>query len=430
MYDLIDKHQRASDLSLAINKFTNVENINLLTNLENFERLQNNTIIQYQNEMDYIIPCDKEKLLGQELYFDLNILLKKILAINNNYIDKNLFKLKVELNLDENIITIKEKLLLIAQSYVHKRMNKANSKDKNPIHKTIRLHRELLPNLSKIALIENSINSYMLRDMLMYISREFSNLISEESIHKKSDIVKLLNINTDIKDDEVSIIKKEIYDISLKIKRMKVILQKYDLENIGIIKNKLYISWNWQYQNHNIGQIVDVSDNQNIEVNISYCGLFVDTKNNLVNTEFLYQKLNNIQIYKVNLYILQKIHIFFTTLCTNEDINQYENKIILDNVNLKDESTNNFDCEIIEKKESISRKLHVTTKKLKSFIESIGFIEVSRSGSHIKYRNSKLNKTCTFANKKDTFVYKMGSLKKILKDYNQTYKDLELFIGK
>jgi len=74
------------------------------------------------------------------------------------------------------------------------------------------------------------------------------------------------------------------------------------------------------------------------------------------------------------------------------------------------------------------RKLQVTTKKLKSFINSIGFIEVSRKGSHIKYRHRMRNKTCTFANKKDTYIYKIGSLKKILRDYDKTIDDLERFL--
>ncbi len=84
---------------------------------------------------------------------------------------------------------------------------------------------------------------------------------------------------------------------------------------------------------------------------------------------------------------------------------------------------------IINQNKCSFRKLHITTKKLKSFILSRGFIEISRTGSHIKYRNLNRNKTCTFANKKDTYSYKIGTLKKILKDYNETLDSLEIFIN-
>jgi predicted RNA binding protein YcfA (HicA-like mRNA interferase family) len=73
------------------------------------------------------------------------------------------------------------------------------------------------------------------------------------------------------------------------------------------------------------------------------------------------------------------------------------------------------------------RKLHVTTKKLKYFISSIGFNEISRTGSHIKYRNKNSNKTCTFANKKDSHTYKIGTLKKILKDYDESLENIRQF---
>ena len=74
----------------------------------------------------------------------------------------------------------------------------------------------------------------------------------------------------------------------------------------------------------------------------------------------------------------------------------------------------------------LKNRPQVTAKKFKKFLNFLGYHKVSQKGSHIKYK--KHNYTYTYANKPNTYIYKKGSLMKMLKDINVSLEELFDFL--
>ena len=71
-------------------------------------------------------------------------------------------------------------------------------------------------------------------------------------------------------------------------------------------------------------------------------------------------------------------------------------------------------------------KYHVTVRKFQQFLKKLGFKKKRQKGSHVIYDNGVCSHVFTI--QANTHTYSQGHLKKLLKDFCLTLRDLKNFL--
>lgn len=338
MYDLLQLKAQEEELKYAKERKESLLDFN---KLDKIKLELDEQIIVLQSSLDYKIPEDKRKILGDVLYNEFSYYLNMIIEMNNKNISKNIFDVRVTLNLDKDVIYIKDKLVDIAKKYCKNRINKPNSKDKTNFDKCIRLTLEIAPFILTLLTSKNNLNMFFLEDMLNYITwcfadRLMGGSINTASIEKKT-LYKLINQSKDIEQllfdvgykiinniDEIKIELQNLCDLMIEMK--KYILYE-DSISISVLNTKLEVSWCWEFTNNYIGKLIIEGSNSVINVNSK--GYLICESDSIYNIQNIYDDLKDVKYFQINLLILRTVYECMFSLFEKIDVNAFENEILL-----------------------------------------------------------------------------------------------------
>lgn len=339
-----------------------------------------NKLVKFQSKEIFKLPQDKAKILGKNDWKEFNRLLLCMCDINNKHTGDKIFDVKIELNLNMEVIKIKNNLMQIMQSYCMSRVKKTNSKDKNKEEKYNRLLHELLPIIVRIILTV-SLGKFFLEEIFYRVKFLFQEQImetyndSQDKLKISPKIMSLINeYQNKLKEmvNKIIGIKQTIYD------------KEYDKFEIG---NQLQAKWHWESLEHNVGRIDIYNANNKImsKYYINYKGILTDKNNSLI-----YYDVFDIEFYNINLDVLSRVWKHLHSFYTVSDRNQLENKIILDNENKKIAIVNNqLEENITTKPSRTTLKQYNITKntiwnKFSKTIEYLGAVIKQGKGDDIK----------------------------------------------
>jgi predicted RNA binding protein YcfA (HicA-like mRNA interferase family) len=411
MYDELEKHYDKKFLEAF-------KNNNLGSNDKIFEILNKNIVYQEQDLCN--ILKDTKKILSNSLYNNFILLFESIIEINNRFIGKNITYISLKLNDNSEFIDIKDQLILLTKEYCNNRIKKQNNRDKNNLFKVLRIALEVTSTFKLFISVKESINILFFKDIFKFIPHYLTNKLILQDTYENSKINKLYNMLSIRSNRNINLneLKEQVKKLSTNIRNMKKYFLDKDINKIEIMENKYYLNFNWLITDNNILSLhID-----SISLHIDHKGYLIDKINYI---EYIYEDYKHKEHLQLNLFILEKINSYLKDIFNQEEINHLENKLVLKSIE-EDEENDIFIEDKVESKPKPKNKnnIQITTKRLKEYIKSIGYIKISRKGSHIKYRNKKLSNTCTFVDKKDTYIYKKGSIIKILNQYNKTLSDI------
>ena len=323
---------------------------------------------QYIKEQTFtrnLIPSEKIKILGKKLFDELILLIEEVYAYNNKYIDQKYLEITILLNTDKQALYIKKELMKVMEEYCNLRISKHNSKDKNEFEKYLRISGELLPIIGNLVYHENSLNSFFLLDVfkfsINYLSENILGLkenftkskkVIEQKKLKETDSIEIKRnksisklINNDSAVEQILYL--DGYDTNnypsniIKLKESLQILvddiiemkpfifkdtTKETYSSIKINKN-LSVKWFWKFQDNNIGSISGVINHTymltSINVNINDIGLLTEPNDKFLTTEKIFNQLENIKLFQINLLILEYIHDYLFSLYEQIDTNNF-----------------------------------------------------------------------------------------------------------
>jgi predicted RNA binding protein YcfA (HicA-like mRNA interferase family) len=398
------------------------KNNNLGSNDKIFEILNKNIVHQEQDLCN--ILKDTKKILTNNLYNDFISLFESIIEMNNRFVGKNINDTGIKLNDNGEFIYIKDQLILLTKEYCDNRIKKQNNRDKNNLFKTLRIALEVTSTFTLFTSVKESINLLFFKDIFIFIPHYLKNKLILQDSYENNKIYKLynmLNISSNGNMD-LNELKEQVKNLSANIRNMKKHFLDKDINKIVIMENKYYLKFNWLFtDNYILSLHID-----NISLHVDHKGYLIDKINYI---EYIYEDYKHNEHLQLNLFILEKINSHLKDIFNQEKINHLENELALKSFEENKKNDILIEDKIENKPKSKSKSksknnIQITAKRLKEYIKSIGYIEISRTGSHIKYRNEELSNTCTFADKKDTYIYKRGSLKIILKQYNKILSDI------
>jgi hypothetical protein len=295
-------------------------------------------IIEHQEDLDESILKDKQRLLGKELYDEFVFLLKQIIETNNKYVGQKVFDVIVKVNTNQEIISLREELLKTIEIYCKKRINKANSKDKNLNDKALRLMSELLPNLVIFMGKSYTLNAYLLSESLRYIYLFFQEnifgIVLNKEYYSNELEFGIITFYKCLKQEEhqnsidIKDVKKKLTSLSENILKMKdYFLDKQLLPfELKCNNQKLILSIEWLSINHNIMRI-HFLDTHSIDINTN--GILVDSNNRLSNIEKVYENTQERIYLEINLYLVEKIDEYLELKYDKIEVNNLENELIL-----------------------------------------------------------------------------------------------------
>ncbi len=490
-YDVLNKIELVGSKKLTSkNKelIPHLEKLKLNDNLLQYEknRISNidnsfKNIVSYQKIDSCILPIDIKKILGEKLYNNTNILLQKMIDINNKYVGQIVSSALISLNNNKEHLSIRYEMLELGKEYCAKRIIKTNNRDKDEVERYFRIYREILPWLDQnVSERENTIFSSFLDLLLEYIPHflyeqtfnkyvEIKNrdqLIIKDAISsQKKQLIKeqfyfynfhqnhleeLLKFTTSIQFpsniDSLSKdgLLKKVFDLAQDIKWWGTFMcSSYkNFDNlISIIQGELDVSWSWNSDN-SIGFISFWFDNKELvkqlkkrrilQVSLNYEGVFEDGVRRWVSLLNIYDTNNNLSGLKINLFIIEKIHSYLDSIyCkidVNKILNQYLGKINNDDLIVEDKEKIIFtdnNTPKIDKNEIFKIK----QSRLFNHLESIGCEIRGGKGSEITIYKFGGKHYTMGHHKRDEYVYS-PTIINILKTLNISLEDFALSISR
>ncbi len=345
MLDLLTARQLIKDKENAYSQ-TSSSNKYEITHIQKFEINMQNQIINKQSNITNYISYDKKILLGNSLHSQLIYLLNSLEQINNKFIGKYIKDITIELNSDKEVINIKNELYDFAIRYCKQRANKHNNKDKKfIIDKLLRITMELIPSITEMLYIENSLFTYLLKDIYLYIGLKLESCVKTvecKRINMKKNKYQLSIFRFSSSSSIIDLFRKiEYFDVEnnnisnkdmigeCKLMIEEIIKYKHYIPNkpeeIDIFNNKDYVKCNWEYKNNNILIIPELN------ISINHDGIIVDSNYGFLNMNTFYEVIEEDTCYKFNHFILTNIFNYFENIMKTININEIENNIVLEN---------------------------------------------------------------------------------------------------
>ncbi|PRM98009.1 hypothetical protein CJ667_04180, partial [Aliarcobacter cryaerophilus] len=428
-------------------------------------------VVNYQEINTCIIPIDKSKILGKELYDRLNILLRKMVDINNKYVGQIVTSALINLSENKEYFSIRNEFLELSKEYCSKRISKINNKDKDQVDRYYRIYHEILPWFDqKISIRENTIFYSFIDLFLEYIpyflyehtfkqyveikDRTSINLIGNIALEKREFIknqLYLYNFHQNFLKELLSLtnsiqlssnleslnkdeLLKKVFELAQDIKWWGTFMSSSykDSDNlIPIIKDEFDISWAWNFDN-SIGFISFWFDNNELnkqlkkkrifQVVLNYDGVFEDKIRRWISTLNI-NNIDNLYALKINLFILEKIYSYLENIYNkidhNKILNQFMNKHN-NNLIIEDEEKNIADLDDVkfDKNEIFTIK----QSRLLIILKSIGCEIREGKGSEISIYKFGGKHYTMGHHKKDEYIYP-PTIINILKTLNISPKD-------
>ncbi|NRB38349.1 MAG: hypothetical protein HRU20_07750 [Pseudomonadales bacterium] len=389
-------------------------------------------VVNYQEKDSYILPSDKKKILGAKLYDDFNLLLKKIIDINNKFVGKEVIAASVVLNGNEELLSIRHDLLELSKEYCNKRISKTNNRDKDQLDTYHRIYNEILPWFDQnVAEIKNTVNALFLDLLLEYIPHYLYEHTFQEyveirgrsfflkhaiSSQKKeymqrqmylynffqSPLKDLLEFTGQLPADIESLGKDELlenaFDLAQDVKWMgsyMISSYKHSDNLISIVPDKFDITWTWNCDN-SIGFISFWFENEELrkqlllnrvlQIHLNHDGIFEDSIRRWVSLQNIYDTNESLLALQINLFILNKIHSYLETIYRKIDHNKILSRY-LESANTDDLSVEDEEKIIVAAIETANTEKKKISKikqsRLFVLLESLGCEVRSGKGSEI-----------------------------------------------
>ncbi len=326
---------------------------------ESYVKSQNIKKFVYEKTL---IANAKKKILGIEIYKSFKSLFNRICDLNNKHINKNIYELKVELNTSKEANLLRTDLNELGELYSIKRLEESKLKESN-FNKFLRIKTEFLQSIRKFTYQENTIlhmflfefekviRKYLISEIYdvridIRLSRQLNKLekINDEDsdeLKRAKFFFKMTNTRSQIQEilsfeeydlsnysNDINTLKESIQILADNIVEIKPFIFRDNIENmyksINIIENKLSLRWFWKHSNGIIGNITGFKFDQTIvrgaSLSIDLYGMLVEPSNSFLTTQKVYEDTKDINVFKINLYILEKFHDYLYSLYEKEDL--------------------------------------------------------------------------------------------------------------